>query len=486
MPIVKRSVSPVNVSSHRLAPSIKKDELECVANGTLANLIRQLSSLSKQAEQIFSDIYHETVKIDHKASTLTQRVDKLKGKIDNYEGNDEQDALQDTQYRKPFKSSNLIDQQTFDRQTLPIALQDLYNKCEPPPNLDALNEFRDDPKPALKYYTDPGYFFDLWKKQILKECEEMPKRKTMKGISESPEKKIKKKYTEINDSVTRYDSEFSMPIYGTYKPPKILPSKVNHHQQHFQSMSSTTNLRNNDSRNPNFVQFPEEYQAPRALQQTSRDNDSFPAPPPGMSLQYNNIFTPSSQFLDTNQSNLPPPLFTSDSPNSLEQTLHNFKLTDTINEEEEDELPPPPNVMITSSLLAQIPSLPKLDLVPTESSSVPPPPPPPPPPMGTIKIQPLQQQSGSFASDRKNCENNDNESGVKENNPPCSRSNLLAEIQSGIKLKKVQRKEEKEAEKAAVDDTNDVAAILRRRMEHVLGHDDSSESNEENEDDDWD
>uniref|UniRef100_A0A0N5B2E5 Wiskott-Aldrich syndrome protein family member n=1 Tax=Strongyloides papillosus TaxID=174720 RepID=A0A0N5B2E5_STREA len=485
MPIVKRSVSPVNVSSHRLAPSIKKDELECVANGTLANLIRQLSSLSKQAEQIFGDLTNEAIKIDHKATSLTQRVEKLKIKIESYEGNDDQDALQDIQYRKPFKSSNLIDQQTFDRQTLPIALQDLYNKCEPPPNLNELNEFRDDPKPALKYYTDPGYFFDLWKKQILKECEEMPKRKTLKNMSQSPEKKIKKRPTEGMDGVTRYDSEFAMPIYGTYKPPKILPSKLSQ-QPAFQPMSSTTSIR---GRQPNFVQFPEEYQAPRALQSTIKDNDHFPAPPPGMSLQYNSIFTPSSQFLDTQSSTLPPPLFTSDSPNSLEQTLQNFKITDPIEEDEEEELPPPPNVMITSTLVSQVPSLPKLDLVPTEGSSAPPPPPPPPPPpqVGQIKLQTAAAPAVSFTSEKKNNENSENENG-KENGggPPTTRGNLLAEIQSGIKLKKVQRKEEKEAEKAAVDDTNDVAAILRRRMEHVLGHDDSSESNEDNDDEDWD
>uniref|UniRef100_A0A0K0G0E5 Wiskott-Aldrich syndrome protein family member n=1 Tax=Strongyloides venezuelensis TaxID=75913 RepID=A0A0K0G0E5_STRVS len=484
MPIVKRSVSPVNVSSHRLAPSIKKDELECVANGTLANLIRQLSSLSKQAEQIFNDLTNEAIKIDHKAATLTQRVEKLKIKIESYEGNDDQDALQDIQYRKPFKSSNLIDQQTFDRQTLPTALQDLYNKCEPPPNLNDLNEFRDDPKPALKYYTDPGYFFDLWKKQILKECEEMPKRKTLKNMSQSPERKIKKRPTEGMDGVTRYDSEFAMPIYGTYKPPKILPSKLSQ-QPAFQPMSSTTSIR---GRQPNFVQFPEEYQAPRALQPTIKDNEHFPAPPPGMSLQYNSIFTPSSQFLDTQTSTLPPPLFTSDSPNSLEQTLQNFKITDPIEEDEEEELPPPPNVMITSTLVSQVPSLPKLDLVPTEGSSAPPPPPPPPPPqIGQMKMQTTTAPAVSFTSEKKNNENTENENG-KENGggPPTTRGNLLAEIQSGIKLKKVQRKEEKEAEKAAVDDTNDVAAILRRRMEHVLGHDDSSESNEDNDDEDWD
>jgi WAS protein family, member 3 len=59
MPLTTRSISPVDLSIHRLPASVQNDELACVANGTLANLIRQLSSLSHHAEQIFTDIHRE-------------------------------------------------------------------------------------------------------------------------------------------------------------------------------------------------------------------------------------------------------------------------------------------------------------------------------------------------------------------------------------------------------------------------------------------
>lgn len=72
--------------------------------------------------------------------------------------------------RKAFKSTNLIDQHSLDRQTLPNSLSDTYVKCDPPPQLDLLNPYREDPKSALRYYTDPSYFFDLWKQEMLKEC----------------------------------------------------------------------------------------------------------------------------------------------------------------------------------------------------------------------------------------------------------------------------------------------------------------------------
>lgn len=83
---------------------------------------------------------------------------------------------------------------------------------------------------------------------------------------------------------------------------------------------------------------------------------------------------------------------------------------------------------------------------------------------------------------------------------------MLAEIQSGIKLKKVilhyfwaygcnfdyrimtrfqvQRQEEEAAARAA-QESNDVAAILKRRMESVMGKGDE-ESHSEDSDGEWD
>ncbi|VDN28100.1 unnamed protein product [Gongylonema pulchrum] len=150
MPITKRAISPVNVSLHRLPASIQRDELECVANGTLANLIRQLSSLSRHAEHIFGEIYHEAVKLDHKTNMLSQRIERLTHKVSQLDYTKEEVSLEDLHMRKPFKSSCLIDQHTLDRQTLPSALAECYAACDPPPALDALNPYRDDKKSALR------------------------------------------------------------------------------------------------------------------------------------------------------------------------------------------------------------------------------------------------------------------------------------------------------------------------------------------------
>lgn len=46
-----------------------------------------------------------------------------------------------------------------------------YNSCDRPPPLDKLNCYRDDGKDGLKFYTDPNYFFELWRAEMLNDTE---------------------------------------------------------------------------------------------------------------------------------------------------------------------------------------------------------------------------------------------------------------------------------------------------------------------------
>lgn len=161
MPLTKRAISPVDVSLNRLPASVKQNELQCVANGTLANLVRQLSSLSKHAEDIFGELFLEAVKIEHKANNLTARIERLATKVTQLDSNVEEGgnsvgrlrpassllieflvSLQELHLRKPFKSSSPIDQQSLNRHTLPAAMSDCYSRCDRPPELEKLNVYR--------------------------------------------------------------------------------------------------------------------------------------------------------------------------------------------------------------------------------------------------------------------------------------------------------------------------------------------------------
>lgn len=50
--------------------------------------------------------------------------------------------------------------------------------------------FREDGKEALKFYTDPSYFFDLWKEKMLQDTKDIMKEKRKHKVSNSGSLKI--------------------------------------------------------------------------------------------------------------------------------------------------------------------------------------------------------------------------------------------------------------------------------------------------------
>ena len=77
------------------------------------------------------------------------------------------------------------DQQVLSRQTLPEAMMESYARCHPVPNLALLTKYRHDGKDALKFYTDPSYFFELWKQKMHVEFEKRMRKKVCGNINRS-------------------------------------------------------------------------------------------------------------------------------------------------------------------------------------------------------------------------------------------------------------------------------------------------------------
>ncbi|KAJ8270611.1 hypothetical protein GJAV_G00117120 [Gymnothorax javanicus] len=176
MPLVKRNIEPRHLC-HTVLPRGIKNELECVTNVSLANVIRQLSSLSKYAEDLFGELFTEAHSFSFRVNSLQERVDRLSISVTQLDPKEEELSLQDITMRKAFRSSTIQDQQLFDRQTLPIPLQETFDLCEQPPPLNILTPYRDDGKEGLKFYTNPSYFFDLWREKMLQDTEDKRKEK---------------------------------------------------------------------------------------------------------------------------------------------------------------------------------------------------------------------------------------------------------------------------------------------------------------------
>ncbi|CAK1586774.1 unnamed protein product [Parnassius mnemosyne] len=172
MPLPKRCVEPVHVSRGTVPERLAvPSELEAVTNGTLANTVRQLSSLSKHAEDMFGELTREATNLAERTNILQARIDRLAIKVTQLDSGVEEVSLQDIQMRKAFRSTRTFQQQLFSRGSMPSAMLATYARCDRPPPLERLNEFRDDGRDARKFYTDPDYFFELWRREMLQDTE---------------------------------------------------------------------------------------------------------------------------------------------------------------------------------------------------------------------------------------------------------------------------------------------------------------------------
>lgn len=73
MPLVKRKVEPIYIGRTELDKRVK-NELEAVFVNSLAGVIKQLSSISKHAENLFGDLANEANTIFQRTTALNQRV----------------------------------------------------------------------------------------------------------------------------------------------------------------------------------------------------------------------------------------------------------------------------------------------------------------------------------------------------------------------------------------------------------------------------
>ncbi len=141
MPFTKHIIEPINISQCPL-PRGEPNELECLSNLTLANLIRQLSSLGQHAGRIFDELSKDACKLNSRTQIMNQRIETLRLKCMQLDIQSEEVTLVDFQTKKQFKSSIKIDQQVVSRKTMPEAMKIMYNNADPPPELDKLNPYR--------------------------------------------------------------------------------------------------------------------------------------------------------------------------------------------------------------------------------------------------------------------------------------------------------------------------------------------------------
>lgn len=521
MPLPKRVVEPVHVARGTIPEELAANlpsELEAATNGTLANTVRQLSSLSRHAEDMFGELTREAHYMAARANSLQARLDRLAVKVTQLDSTIEEVSLQDIHLKKAFKSAIVFDQQVVSRDTMPTAMLEVYKQCDKPPPLDKLNPYREDGKDGLKFYTDPGYFFDLWRQEMLKDTERVmhdrgkkPHRPRTDGGGGRRQKRVRQPHStrERQRQLAMGLGEYIMPEQIMYRNPQEF--------MYNEEAMLTMGMVQTDQRpsRPDSIELRSSYpDAVRHYPDGSIYRPNYPqqgymtyddviyqqqhgAHHPGQGMQpshydtHNNINnnhietytspggTPSRTKPRPSQPPPAPPSGTN-SNNSTPTTVSasNTPTRGRSMSAGRDILPPPPPPPADTPPEPLPPPPPLSPSPPLSAVNIPPPPPPPPLPNG-----PMPLVNGDI-----NC--NNTKSPIKQvttTSPPKSnldirkpvydpRSDLLKAIRDGITLRKVEKIEQKEGEKQ--NTLHDVASILARRVAVEFSDSDSASESE--------
>ncbi|XP_032993806.1 wiskott-Aldrich syndrome protein family member 3-like isoform X2 [Lacerta agilis] len=486
MPLVKRNIEPRHLCRGALPDGVTS-ELECVTNSTLAAIIKQLGSLSRHAEDIFGELFNEANSFYMRMNSLQERVDLLVIKVTQLDSTVEEVSLQDINMRKAFKSSTIQNQQVVSRNSIPNPVMEMYQRCDKPPPLNILTPYRDDKKDGLKFYTDPSYFFNLWKEKMLQATEDKRKEKRRQKeqrLVEDSTREVKKvrkaRNRRLEWNMMAYDKEFRPDnrSYASDAADHSYPASPNHPAQQILAPASHLSA---DNKEVILVANQAQEHVYRPTAAGSRQNSlnrvqqphvpqpsetMLNGPRPQIVKDYGPQQVPMAEYFVPPAPPPPPPVIPSaqtafDSPISAPPTMA-------------------PNAAATAAHSSYAPSPPPAPPCPYSASPpqtgpmgppIAPPPPPPGPP--TITTSPAHLASPPAMT-------------VEPRKPqfpliPMSdaRSDLLAAIRRGIQLRKVQEQWEQEAKKEPVG--NDVATILSRRIAVEYSESDDDSELDENE-----
>ncbi|XP_029514433.2 LOW QUALITY PROTEIN: wiskott-Aldrich syndrome protein family member 2 [Oncorhynchus nerka] len=484
MPLVTRNIEPRYVCRQTI-PNTIRSELECVTNISLANIIRQLGSLSKYAEDVFGELFVQAGVFAVRVNTLGERVDRLQVKVTQLDPKEEEISLQAITQKKAFHSNLTQDQQLFCRPSLPLPVQETYLTCNPPPPLNNLSQYRDDGKDALKFYTDPSYFFDLWKEKMLQDTKDIMKerrkhrkeKKDNQNMRTLNPRKIKTRKDEWER--LKMGEEFVVPKNDMGESLEGLNGSIGSGEGCYSpdGLDQSTGSYAFDPGSPLPPPAPDDFLPPpppdmayhdgqygaSTQKRTSVLSPTHPPPAPPM---------PSTAPIGTRPNLAPPPApppppppgFGIPPPPPLDLTLPLPLFP----------LPPPiPPPCPTSSFLSGLHLSASSPSLPQGGGAPPPPPPPPPPGPPPPTSGPPPPPSPGAPPPLKSTQ-------AQPEAPADAHSDLLSAIRQGFNLRKVE--EQKEQEKKD-NYGNDVAAILSRRI--AVECSDSEDDSSELGDDDW-
>ncbi|KAI2650989.1 Wiskott-Aldrich syndrome protein family member 3 [Labeo rohita] len=452
MPLVKRTIEPKHLCRGALPDGVT-NELECVTNSTLAAIIKQLGGLSRHAEDIFGELFNEANSFYMRMNSLQERVDLLAVKVTQLdstveEGHQHAESIQELHYSGPAGG---------------------VQKLHPEPGHGDVPPL-DDKKDGLKFYTDPSYFFNLWKEKMLQATENKRKEKRRQKQEqkhiEDPTREVKKVRKARNRrqewNMMAYDKEFRPDTRLTpsgMSDEHSYPASPSHPQEAGGGGADGKDAGPTQTQSLDRAYRPPASSTAAAARQHSlgRVQAHHGPPPPDSGHQILEHFVPPAPP--------PPPPLIPSSQTAFDSTSGPQSLAPgtvvSLSRPYSPSPPPAPASAYTASPAHAVMGGPP----------VAPPPPPPGPPTHAPSPSRVTHPSGESTLPRKGQ--------VPVIPMSDARSDLLAAIRRGIQLRKVQEQREQEAKKEPVG--NDVATILSRRIAVEYSESDEDSEPEENE-----
>ncbi|KAL6098556.1 wasf3 [Pungitius sinensis] len=455
MPLLKRNIQPRHLCQGAVPDGIG-NELECVTNNTLSAIIRQLSSLSNHAENVFGELFNEANTFYVRANSLQDRIDRLAVKVTQLDSSVEEVSLQEINLRKAFRSSPVQDQQVLSKGSTPTSVAQMHDSSDRPPPLGDLTAFREDSTDAMKFYSDPSYFFDLWKEKMLQDTEdkrrERRRQREQKRCVESST--LQREVKKVRKARNRRQ-EWNMMAFDK----ELRPDR--RHPQSLRGGASSEGSLSPDGR-PDLLGYPVPPVPAQAAWNHARGyvpGSAHPSPP--VEHEYHSIDVDYRRVTCATAAE-PPPAGRVNGPARPPADYHSAPPPSTPG-------PPipsaqtafgfPPGATSHNGVLHVGPGCPLPPVPPPGSHMFPPPPPLPPPPASSHPAGHGKGRAGEAKPARD------------------GRSDLLYAIRMGIQLKKVQEQQEQQNKPVG----NDVATILSRRIAVEFTDSDEDSELEENE-----
>jgi len=132
MPFPVRPIHPTHLSNGEL-PETVDDQLECVTNATLAQAMRQLACLLRQADDLFLDLGTQCNNINQTTVRINKRVERLREKVENYNPKKAKLPAGDlgtfSKLKVHFKTEYPIETNLFTKENRTQAIKTLYSQA---------------------------------------------------------------------------------------------------------------------------------------------------------------------------------------------------------------------------------------------------------------------------------------------------------------------------------------------------------------------